>query len=316
MNDRPRSGSTAASSRGVPSVVVCIATAGRPQQAELTVLRLAALHPAPDAIVVAPATPQDFDAAAVDGRLGGIPLQVVTPARKSLTVQRNAILASLPADRYDVVLFLDDDFYPARDYIGQLASLFREDPSLVAVTGRPAVDGISGPGLSHAEAMAVIERLDAAVDAPARVGDTYGTYGCNMGFRHATIQQMGLRFDESLPLYGWLEDIDFSRRLAPQGRICVAAQLRGVHLGVKGGRGSGLRLGYSQVVNPLYCVRKGSMSAGYAWKHVLGNLAMNVTKSVRPEPWVDRVGRLRGNLIGMHDLLRGKAHPMRAVELE
>jgi hypothetical protein len=42
---------------------------------------------------------------------------------------------------------------------------------------------------------------------------------------------------------------------------------------------------------------------------------MNMVRSLAPEPWVDRRGRLRGNLIAIADLLRGRMHPMRAAEL-
>ena len=44
----------------------------------------------------------------------------------------------------------------------------------------------------------------------------------------------GSRFDENLPLYGWLEDVDFCRQLARYGRIVKNIRLIGVHLGSKG----------------------------------------------------------------------------------
>mgnify|MGYP000606119618 CR=1 FL=1 len=78
-----------------------------------------------------------------------------------------------------------------------------------------------------------------------------------------------LRFDERLPLYGWLEDLDYCRRMSPYGRIQRSSMLVGVHMGVKGGRQSGVRLGYSQVANPIYFVIKGSMPAGEAFVQVL-----------------------------------------------
>jgi GT2 family glycosyltransferase len=124
-----------------------------------------------------------------------------------------------------------------------------------------------------------------------------------------------LAFDEALPLYGWYEDIDLCRRLAPHGRIVRVPAARGVHLGTKLGRTSGLRLGYSQIANPAYLARKGS----YAWRRAAAsmarNLAANLARSAAPEPWVDRSGRLRGNLIALSDLLRGRADPGRILDL-
>ena len=67
-----------------------------------------------------------------------------------------------------------------------------------------------------------------------------------------------LTFDEQLPLYGWLEDVDFSRRVAGYGRVVKVSAARGVHLGVKAARQRGVQLGYSQVANPVYLMRKGT----------------------------------------------------------
>jgi hypothetical protein len=84
---------------------------------------------------------------------------------------------------------------------------------------------------------------------------------------------------------------------------------------VKFGRGSGLRLGYSQVVNPVYLGRKGTYPWNRALRSIARHLLLNLLRSPFPEPWVDRWGRLRGNALGLWDLLRGRAHPGRVLEL-
>ena len=69
-------------------------------------------------------------------------------------------------------------------------------------------------------------------------------------------------------------------------------------------RGStGLRLGYSQVANPIYLMGKGTMSPGRALPLLIRNLLANVVRSVHSEPWVDRRGRLKGNLRALADLV-------------
>ncbi len=88
--------------------------------------------------------------------------------------------------------------------------------------------------------------------------DQPGTYGCNMIIRVAALP--GARCDENLPLYGWLEDLDYSARFTKVGRVVETSLCVGVHLGVKSGRSSGLQLGYSQIANPLYIAGKGSIS--------------------------------------------------------
>ena len=134
-----------------------------------------------------------------------------------------------------------------------------------------------------------------------------GTYGCNMAFRVVDIA--GHRFDERLPLYGWQEDTDFSRRVARGRPILRLHGLRGVHLGVKRGRVSGVRFGYSQIVNPLYLVRKGTGTGRWAANLIGRNVLANAALSLRPEPEVDRFGRLKGNLIAAGHLLRGRCDP-------
>jgi hypothetical protein len=38
-------------------------------------------------------------------------------------------------------------------------------------------------------------------------------------------------------------------------------------------------------------------------------------KSLRSEPWIDRRGRLKGNLLAMFDVLRGRSDPRRILDL-
>ena len=94
-----------------------------------------------------------------------------------------------------------------------------------------------------------------------------------------------------------------------------AEALRGVHLGTKTGRSPGIRLGYSQIANPAYLIGKGTMAPRRAVRQMVRNVAANLVKSLRPEPWIDRRGRLKGNILGLWDLLRRRARPDRILEL-
>ena len=95
----------------------------------------------------------------------------------------------------------------------------------------------------------------------------------------------------------------FCARVAKRGgRAVKCMSAHGVHMGVKRGRGPGDRLGYSQIVNPLYMLRKGTMSAGEVLGQIFRNVASNAIMAVRPEPFVDRRGRLRGNMRGFADV--------------
>src|ERR1700682_4636715 len=116
---------------------------------------------------------------------------------------------------------------------------------------------------------------------------------------------------------GWRENRDFGGALAKRGGSRIkSASACGVHMGVKSGRVAGDRLGYSQVVNPIYLLRKGTMSRGQVVSHLFGNISSNVARALSPEPFIDRRGRLRGNLRGLADVLRGRLEPDRAAAIQ
>ncbi|MDC7785239.1 glycosyltransferase family 2 protein [Rhodoplanes sp. TEM] len=287
-------------------VAVGIATAGRPATLAQVVAELGAQSLRPEAVVVC------APCAADTAGLSGHPALHILTGPHGLTRQRNAILDHL--DGFDVVFFFDDDFVPHPRYIEECERLFAGRPDVVMTTGRVASDGILGPGLTFTEAHAAIARADPL--AGSRPPETvYNAYGCNMGVRLAPVRANQIRFDETLPLYGWLEDVDFSRAVARHGTILKVPTAVGVHLGIKSGRQSGVRLGYSQIANPLYLVGKGTCSWRKAAHLMSRNVAANVVKSVRPEPWVDRIGRVRGNGRALIDLVAGRISPMRVLGL-
>lgn len=289
---------------------VGFATAGRRDILTEALRELARQKRLPDGVIICPAADADYDPALA----ADLPYPIlVAKGPRGLAAQRNAILNV--AQDYDILVFFDDDFLAAPSYLAELELCFAAQPSVVALSGRVIADGIMGPGLTVAAARAALS----AFDEPPLVEpitDQYNAYGCNMAVRLAPIHAYGLRFDENLPLYSWLEDVDFCRRLAPYGRIAKNARMIGVHLGVKGGRTSGIRFGYSQVANPVYLWRKGSFRFDLAARQMGRNLLANFSKLVRQEPWVDRRGRARGNALAFLDLLCGRLDPKRILELD
>jgi GT2 family glycosyltransferase len=293
-----------------PSIVVGIATSGRREVLARNVSALASQTRLPDRILICPVKPGDVDEIAL--RKFPKPTLVVS-GPVGLPAQRNRILAECKTD--DIIVFFDDDFLADDRYFEHLEALFVSHPDIVAVTGSLIADGARGPGLSLEEGLALL----AAYRASSGLGDDlieyYGTYGCNMAFRLKPVIEHDILFDENLPLYGWQEDIDFSLRVRPYGRIVKSAGLRGVHLGIKLGRTSGVRFGYSQIANPVYLIRKGSMSWRHANKLMWRNIAANIARSFFPEPWIDRRGRLRGNMLALVDIVRGRSSPARILQL-
>jgi GT2 family glycosyltransferase len=291
----------------LPGIAVVVATLGRPDIVTATLnhlLKTQSLKPA--SVIVSCVVREDA------GDAANLPGVTIVTGRPGLPAQRNAALSALPPG-IDVVVFIDDDFVAAADWLAAAARTFRDEPHVVAFTGHILADGIKGPGLSFDDAVRVVEAADRSSLSWALI-EPYSPYGCNMAFRVSAIGD--LKFDERLVLYGWLEDRDFGSALAKRGgRLIKCAKARGVHMGVKSGRVAGDRLGYSQVVNPIYLLRKGTMTVGQVASHLFRNISSNVAYAAMPEPFIDRRGRLRGNLRGLTDVLRGRLEPDRAAAI-
>jgi GT2 family glycosyltransferase len=116
-------------------------------------------------------------------------------------------------------------------------------------------------------------------------------------------------------MYAWQEDADFSSRASAHGHMVLYPPCRGVHMGSSSGRTSGVRFGYSQIANPIFLVKKGTMSWPRARNLMIRNIVSNVAKTLTMNRIKDFPGRLRGNLrAGLH-LLSGKLHPEQIVHM-
>ncbi|MDJ1157077.1 glycosyltransferase [Chelatococcus sp. SYSU_G07232] len=288
-------------------LVVIIPTLGRGNILRKTLAHLEHQRRLPDEVIVsAPdethVEPQTFTRLRVSHVFGAT----------GLCAQRNRALSCV-LPRFDIITFFDDDFLPAHDYLQKVVTEFAGNPDWAVVMGRVVADGARTQGLSFEEGLAALRRAEDGCPPEREIVDHPGAYGCNMSIRAAQIGD--LRFDERLVLYGWQEDIDFTGQLRRRGRVVAVSTLIGVHLGLKTGKGSGLRLGYSQVVNPIYLMRKGTMGMGFGLELMSRNIAANILRSLRPEPYVDRRGRLRGNLLGLYHVARGRIEPEHILQL-
>lgn len=288
-----------------PTICVVYATRGRPSVLS-SALALLDRQTLPPAHIIVACTCEDDVAGLL--RRDNLTVLVGPPG---LARQRNMALDAIPSGS-EVVVFFDDDFVGDGQWLEVTARAFRDHPDIVCVSGNVIADGIKGPGLTVETALHLIDahpraRLD-------WLEDRFSPYGCNMAFRSSAI--VGLAFDERLVLYGWQEDRDFGGMLARRGgRLVKAGAAIGVHLGVKAGRGPGKKLGYSQVVNPVYLMGKGTMRPLAAANHIVCNIGSNLVRAMVPESYVDRRGRLVGNLIGLRDLVTGRVRPERAEAL-
>lgn len=289
-------------------IVVGIATAGRPDLLPKTIEYLKHQTRAADAIYICPAKDSDYDPAANAGF--AVPIHVVRGG-VGLPTQRNVILRAAHSD--DLMVFLDDDYLPEAHFLAEVEALFTRESDLAMATGHVIADGAQGPGISLEDAITHINQLPPL--PLERTETVFNAYGCNMVIRLDLARQHGVLFDEVLPLYGWWEDVDFSRRLAPFGRILKSNRLRGVHMGSKSGRTPGQKLGYSQVINIAYMMQKGSIPLGVGVVRIARNVLSNSVRQFSPEPWVDRRGRFVGNMKALADCLKAPADPQKTLKL-
>jgi glycosyltransferase involved in cell wall biosynthesis len=290
---------------GVSRIAVLIATKGRPQTLNRLLRLLERQTLAISTVVVSATTESDL------GDASSSLLNVVfITGSPGTSVQRNRALDKVKDD-CDVAIFFDDDFAPSSNWIERCKAIFESQPAVVGISGLLLRDGATTGSISWDEAEGLLAQPISTVEH--QLSDRSDLYGCNMAFRMSAIKDA--RFDERLILYGWLEDKDFARRAAKFGRLVHADSTIGVHLGLKSNRVAGKRFGYSQVVNPWYLCQKGTVPFVEVCAHILKAISINSLKSFRPEASIDRRGRLCGNLVGLRQLVLGRARPERAAEL-
>ena len=235
--------------------------------------------------------------------------QVVVGSR-GLAAQRNAGMDAL-GDDVDVVAFFDDDAVLREDYLARAVAFLGDHPDVQGLTGRVLLDGATTGEVSSVDAATALAGSDRLA---ARWRHTRELYGCNFVVRLAAARR--LRFDERLPLYSWLEDHDFARRLMTVGPLVEVEGCVMVHrAAASGGRQAHGRLGYSQVMNPIYLARKGSFPVWLATQQIFRPVAKNIALAAAGPSASWRRERLRGNALAVRDAVCGRITPERIVDL-
>jgi hypothetical protein len=231
-----------------------------------------------------------------------------------LCKQRNRALEFMLASRPDIVIFADDDYVPSRNFVEAIDLLFRANEDIMVASGHMIADGVTTGGIALSDAVGLVAAYDSAPRTDARtMHDVVGGYGCNMAIRVSA--NRSIRCDERLPLYGWQEDIDYTRQYLRHGRIVKTNAFAGVHMGSPGARSPGMRLGYSQIINPVYLMLKGTMPVHWGLKLMCKNFLANCFGTVAGDKKVDRPGRLKGNLIGLRRIVLGDIRPEYILKL-
>ena len=290
---------------GDMDIAVIVASAGRAAEINDLIICLARQTKTPSAVILSVANATDVPE--------NLPHWVeIIIGEKGLTKQRNRGLEAA-LHRSDIVLFYDDDFIPDRFSLAGIERLFTQYPHVVSATGTVLADGVKSGGIAFDTGFALVCEHEAAPPQILTADEILWAYGCNMAFRSTAVQE--LRFDENLLLHGWQEDMDYVARISKRGEVVKTNAFHGVHRGVNKGRSSGVPLGFAQIVNPAYLVRKGAMTYKKAAVLMLRNFIANHGKFFWPEPYIDRRGRALGNWRGVLHLLGGRTDPKDILKL-
>jgi GT2 family glycosyltransferase len=211
---------------------VAICTKDRPQELELCLASLRAQTRPADRIIV-------VDAGSTPPRRGDA-VEVVH-ASPNLPGQRNLALKLLGGD---FVAFFDDDVELDVRYLENVLAWLSMHGECAGVSGHIVND------VPFSAASLLYRRLFALGTADGRLkrsGDGVYLYhphqatrvdfisGSNMVWRRSSIN--GLRFDERLEGYGYMEDIDFSLRAAQRGELWMVPDAHLIHHRTATGRG-------------------------------------------------------------------------------
>lgn len=237
-------------------------------------------------------------------------VEIILSAAPGSCAQRNAALRHVdPACA--VIFFFDDDVEVEEHYVEEMLRAFEQHPSIMVASGVNLGLG-SPPGtLTRAAARDLIRFRPSAHCAMPCTVPARAARGCMMCFRASLLGKA--HFDERLPLYGYLEDLDFTLQCSGYGEIAIIPNCLMVHIETAQGRMGSRRRGYSEVVNPLYILSKGTGGEvarlfGGAVKRSVKNLLRCHTRDGRKQ--------FSGNLLGWARVAAGKIEPEYVLQIK
>lgn len=287
-------------------VSAVIASSGRPEILYETILSLLSGTRLPDKIVIVAAKEEDLPALPQD-------MNIETHIEsQGLTRQRNAGISRV-RDISDILLLIDDDIIFQKEYLENMISAFERDPDAVLIMGEILKNG--DISLEAAKSLAANDIVSEALRKKyTRTTQKWGyVYGANMAFRSDFFKNH--RFDERLPLYGMMEDVDIGTLARRAGNVGYYHGARCVHLRYPGGRISQRKLGFSEIMNSVYLAQKGSVPWKVAIRRNIIKKPISNIFHLLTSRDTNRLSRLYGNLIALSNLARGNIAPEKVLDI-
>lgn len=267
-----------------------------------TVISLARQTRRPDEILIS-VVDAERDVLEATRELPGV--RVVTGPKGS-THQRNTAIDHLhPA--CTLVSFLDDDVELHREYLAHCYEFMSKHSEIAGMSGRAVADGTLIGEVTREKAIRLLADVEAAATT---YQPCYAMEGFDMTVRREIADRV--RFDERLSLYALYEDFDFSVRAKRYGQLVMVDGCLLVHLRTGSSRMSAVRLGYAQLVNPVYLWWKGSQALYPSLRICARSLSGNVLGCLVARRGItrsERRQRLWGNALGLRDLMVSGPQP-------
>ena len=211
---------------------------------------------------------------------GNTPLNLnyIRTDKRGLTVQRNIGINNI-SKQSDVVFFFDDDLLLEQGYIENIMEVYQSDKN-------NDIGGVGGyllqDGTVHSPIPVKIEKQEACT-----------LYGCNMSYKLSAIKNE--RFDENLSLYAWMEDWDFSYRVATNYKLYNYTGALARHLQSTSGRINEKKLGFMLIGNRHYLYKKNNFFSYKDYVYYFMQVSKNILLAYRK----GRRQRLMGNMIAL-----------------
>jgi GT2 family glycosyltransferase len=246
----------------------------------------------------------------------------VTGRYRGLTRQRNFALDRVTRD---LVAFFDDDTVLDPACLSEMEAVHRRLGDEVAGVGAIASNAASSPDLIWRlrRRLGVIPDLRPGSYARSglsvpweftrqRQGLVDGDWlpGCGMMWKTRASREV--RFPEEFAGYARGEDLDFSLRMRPRGRLVMACAARLQHLHEPGGRPDLFRLGFMRIYNPWEihrrCLPRRMLRdiAWFAYAHAVDSILV-CGGILCSRGWIESGRELAGRFAAFGSILRARS---------
>ena len=295
------------------SISIAIISRGRPEVLEDTLESIFRQSQQPQQVIVVVPTEEDLPRTS-----WGESVQFIVGLHGGC-VQRNKALEAIPLS-IDYVCFFDDDIELRVDFLEQATLFMRRNPTTIAFSGELLADG---NGVTREEAKRLLANH-------THGKNLNGLFRCKGKFTPC----MGATWSFAAPFSSTKGSMrtfrsTLSRRITifrcdwnAMGILANLPFASGSHLASPGGRVREVLRGYSFVANPWYFLKKGTVHLPpflawvRFWLAIFGKTFLfTLWKVLSRDRSLDWAGRLKGILLAFQDIILGRSHPRRILDL-